>query len=1056
MITKIIHWSVGNRFFVLLATVMLVGVGLFALKNTPVDALPDLSDVQVIIKTSYPGQAPQVVEDQVTYPMTTAMLSVPGAVTVRGYSFFGDSYVYIIFDEKTDLYWARSRVLEYLSQVAPTLPPAARPQLGPDATGVGWVYIYSLIDRTGQNDLSELRSLQDWFLKFELQTVPGVSEVTAVGGMVKQYQVNINPEKLRAYNLPLSHVAMAIKRGNQEIGASVIEMAEAEYMVRTTGYLKNSEDIGNIPLGTNVNGVPLLLKDIADIGIGPQMRRGIAELNGEGETVGGIIVMRFGENAQKVIDGVKEKLEQLKKGLPPGVEVVTVYDRSGLIEKAVNNLWHKLLEEFAVVALVCIIFLFHIRSSLVAIISLPVGILTAFLIMYFQGLNANIMSLGGIAIAIGAMIDGAIVLIENMHKHMERTPLTKENRWRIVAESASEVGPALFFSLLIITVSFIPVFTLEAQEGRMFAPLAFTKTYAMAASAFLAITLVPVLMGYFIRGKVIAEHKNPINRFLIAIYMPVLKLVLKFPKVTLLGTLFVLIVGLYPVNKIGGEFIPPLDEGDLMYMPTTYPGISIGKARELLQQTDKLIKTVPEVITVFGKVGRAETATDPAPLTMIETFIQLKPRDQWREGLTKEGLKKELDGLVKLPGLTNAWVEPIKTRIDMLATGIKTPVGIKIAGPELIEIEKIGKRLEEILKDVPGTASVYSERVAGGRYIKVDIQREKAARYGMSIADIQQVVASAIGGMNVTQTVEGLERYPVSIRYPQDYRNSPEALARLPIVNNMGQNISLGDVANILVEDGPPGIKSENARLNGWSFIDIEGVDVGTYVGEAKVIVQDQLELPAGYSITWSGQYEYMQRAKAKLSYVVPLTLAIIVILLFMNFRNFIEVAIIMGTLPLAMVGGIWLMYLLGYNFSVAVGVGFIALAGVAVEIGVIMLVYLNQAYNRMLKEFSDKNQPITIEDLRHAITQGAGMRVRPVMMTAAAIIVGLLPILFGTGTGSEVMSRIATPMVGGMISAVLLTLLVVPVTFYLWRKVTISKITVLDLEQHNIKKHES
>ncbi|MCF6299575.1 MAG: CusA/CzcA family heavy metal efflux RND transporter, partial [Proteobacteria bacterium] len=895
MIVSIIRWSVGNRFFVLLFSAMLVGIGLFALKNTPVDALPDLSDVQVIIKTTFPGQAPQVVEDQVTYPLTTAMLSVPGAVTVRGYSFFGDSYVYVIFDEQTDLYWARSRVLEYLSQVAPNLPSAARPQLGPDATGVGWVYIYALQDKTGNHDLGQLRSLQDWFLKYELKTVSGVSEVSAIGGMVKQYQVKVDPDKLRAFNIPLSHIGMAIKRGNQEIGASVVEMAEAEYMVRASGYLENAQDIENIPLGINQNGTPLLLKDVAEIDIGPQMRRGIAELNGEGEVVGGIIVMRFGENAQKVIDGVKEKLQQLKKGLPDGVEVVTVYDRSGLIERAVNNLWIKLLEEFAVVALVCMVFLFHIRSSLVAIISLPVGILAAFMIMYFQGLNANIMSLGGIAIAIGAMIDGAIVLIENMHKHMERTPITDENRWKIVADSASEVGPALFFSLLIITVSFVPVFTLEAQEGRMFSPLAFTKTYAMAASAALAITLVPVLMGYFIRGKILPEHKNPVNKLLISSYMPVLRKVLEFPKLTLLFALLVLAGGLWPVNKIGSEFIPPLDEGDLMYMPTTYPGISIGKARELLQQTDKLIKSVPEVISVFGKVGRAETATDPAPLTMIESFIQLKPRDQWREGLTKDGLKKELDALVKFPGLTNAWVEPIKTRIDMLATGIKTPVGIKIAGPELPEIQEIGKRLEEILKDVPGTASVYSERVAGGRYIKVDIQREKAARYGLNIADVQQVVASAIGGMNVTQTIEGLERYPVNVRYPQDYRDSPEQLSLLPIITGNGQRISLGDVANVYVEDGPPGIKSENARLNGWSFIDIEGVDVGSYVVNAQKVVEEQLELPAGYSITWSGQYEYMLRAKEKLTYVVPLTLAIIVILLFMNFRNFIEVSIIMG-----------------------------------------------------------------------------------------------------------------------------------------------------------------
>jgi Cu(I)/Ag(I) efflux system membrane protein CusA/SilA len=1038
MIAAIIRWSVSNRFFVLLATFILVGIGLYSAKNTPVDALPDLSDVQVIIKTTYPGQAPQVVQDQVTYPLTTAMLSVPGAVTVRGYSFFGDSYVYVIFDEDTDLYWARSRVLEYLSQVAPNLPSNAKPQLGPDATGVGWVYIYSLIDKTGKQDLSQLRSLQDWFLKYELQTVPGVSEVSVLGGMVKQYQVKVNPEKLRAFGMPLSHIQMAIKRGNQEIGASVVEMAEAEYMVRATGYIESVEDLENIPLGVNENGTPILLKDVAEIGTGPQMRRGIAELNGEGETVGGIVVMRFGENAQQVINGVKAKLKQLKKGLPEGVEIVTVYDRSALIERAVDNLTYKLLEEFGVVALVCVIFLFHIRSSLVAIVSLPVGILTAFIIMHAQGLNANIMSLGGIAIAIGAMIDGAIVMIENMHKHMEKTPLTKENRWQIVAESASEVGPALFFSLLIITVSFVPVFTLEAQEGRMFAPLAFTKTYAMAASAALAITLVPVLMGYFIRGKVLPEHKNPVNRFLTAIYMPSLRTVLRFPKITIILAAAILVVGLYPIDKIGSEFIPPLDEGDLMYMPTTYPGISIGQARQLLQQTDKLIKTVPEVKTVFGKIGRAETATDPAPLTMIETFIQLKPKSEWREGLTTESLKKELDSLVKLPGVTNAWVMPIKTRIDMLATGIKTPVGIKIAGPELDVIQGIGKQLETILKAVEGTASVYSERVAGGRYIKVDIQREKAARYGLNIADIQQIVATAIGGMNITQTIEGLERYPVNLRYPQDYRNSPEQLAAMPIVTPSGQRIPLGDVANVYVEDGPPAIKSENARLNGWAFIDIEGVDVGTYVVNAQKVVAEQLILPAGYSISWSGQYEYMLRAKEKLTYVVPLTLAIIIVLLYINFRNVIEVAMIMGTLPLAMVGSIWLMYLEGYNFSVAVSVGFIALAGVAVEIGVIMLVYLNQAYQSMLTEHSEQGIETTKNDLLAAVLQGAGMRVRPVMMTAAAIVVGLLPILYGTGTGSEVMSRIAAPMVGGMVSAVFLTLLVLPALFYLWRSKSI------------------
>jgi len=1043
MIESIIRWSVNNRFFVLLATAILVGIGLYSMKNTPVDALPDLSDVQVIIKTRYPGQAPQVVEDQVTYPLTTAMLSVPGAKTVRGYSFFGDSFVYVIFDEDTDLYWARSRVLEYLSQVIPSLPENARPQLGPDATGVGWVYLYALVDRTGKHDISQLRSLQDWFLKFELQTVSGVSEVAALGGMVKQYQVKVDPDKLRAFDIPLSKIQMAIKMGNQEIGASVVEMAEAEYMVRATGYLQSAKNLGNIPLRVNKNGTPVLLKDVAEIGEGPQMRRGIAELNGEGETVGGIVVMRFGENAQETINGVKAKLEELKAGLPEGVEIVPVYDRSALIERAVTNLWVKLLEEFGVVALVCVIFLFHVRSSLVAIISLPVGILTAFIVMHLQGLNANIMSLGGIAIAIGAMIDGAIVMIENMHKHMERTPLTNENRWQVVARSASEVGPALFFSLLIITVSFVPVFTLEAQEGRMFSPLAFTKTYAMAASAALAVTLVPVLMGYFIRGKVLPEHKNPLNRLLTAIYLPVLKNVLRFPKTVLLAGIVIFAIGMWPLDKIGSEFIPPLDEGDLMYMPTTYPGISIGKARELLQQTDKLIATVPEVESVFGKVGRAETATDPAPLTMIETFIQLKPREQWRPGVTTKSLIKELDNLVKFPGLTNAWVMPIKTRIDMLATGIKTPVGIKVAGPDLSVIQGVGQQLEKILKDVPGTTSVYSERVAGGRYIKVDIQREKAARYGLNIADIQQVVATAIGGMNVTQTIEGLERYPVNLRYPQDYRNSPEQLSQLPIVTMSGQRIALADVANVYVEDGPPAIKSENARLNGWTFVDIEGVDIGSYVVEAQKVVEEQVELPTGYSLNWSGQYEYMLRAKEKLTYVVPLTLFIIVILLYMNFQNFIEVAIIMGTLPLAMVGSIWLMYLEGYNFSVAVGVGFIALAGVAVEIGVIMLVYLNQSYYKMLDDAEKNGVSPNIQQLSDAVLHGAGMRVRPVMMTAAAIVMGLLPILLGSGTGSEIMSRIAAPMVGGMVSSVVLTLLIVPAVFFIWRRRSIGKLAV-------------
>ncbi|TVZ41438.1 Cu(I)/Ag(I) efflux system membrane protein CusA/SilA [Alteromonadaceae bacterium 2753L.S.0a.02] len=1035
MIAAIIHWSVHNRFFVLLATAILIGVGLYSVKHTPVDAIPDLSDVQVIIKTSYPGQAPQVVEDQVTYPLTTAMLSVPGAVTVRGFSFFGDSYVYVIFNEDTDLYWARSRVLEYLSQVAPSLPANAKAQLGPDATGVGWVYIYSLIDKTGKHDISQLRSLQDWFLKYELQTVPGVSEVAAVGGMVKQYQITVNPEKLRAFGIPLSHIQSAIQRANQEVGASVVEMAEAEYMVRASGYLQSETDIANIPLGLNANGTPLLLKDVADINIGPQMRRGIAELNGEGETVGGVVVMRFGENAQTTIDGVKAKLEQLKKGLPEGVEIITVYDRSALIDRAVDNLWHKLLEEFVVVALVCVVFLFHIRSSLVAIISLPVGMLSAFIVMHVQGINANIMSLGGIAIAIGAMIDGAIVMIENMHKHIERTPLTKVNRWQLVAKSASEVGPALFFSLLIITVSFVPVFTLEAQEGRMFSPLAFTKTYAMAASAALAITLVPVLMGYFIRGRILPEHKNPVNRLLVAIYMPVLKAALRFPAITLLLAVVALGSVYWPLQKIGSEFIPPLDEGDLMYMPTTYPGISIGKARELLQQTDKLIATVPEVENVFGKIGRAETATDPAPLTMIETFIQLKPHSEWREGVTTESLKKEFDALVKLPGVTNAWVMPIKTRIDMLATGIKTPVGVKVAGPDLAVIQAIGEQLENILKHVEGTASVYSERVAGGRYLNVDIDRAKAARFGLNIADVQQVIATAVGGINITQTIEGLERYPVNIRYPQAYRDSPEQLKLLPIVTPRGERIALADVATISIADGPPGIKSENARINGWTFVDIDGIDVGTYVNKAQQAVAEQLELPTGYSINWAGQYEYMQRAKEKLTYVVPLTLAIIIVLLYLNFRRFADVAIIMFSLPFSLIGSVWLMYGMGFNFSVAVGVGFIALAGVATELSVIMLVFLDMSWRERLEKAKTENRKPSKAELNDAILEGGALRVRPKAMTASAIIVGLLPILYGTGTGVEIMSRIAAPMVGGMVSAVVLTLLVLPVVYSVWKR---------------------
>ena len=1037
MITSIIRWSIGNRFLVLLLSVLLTAWGIWSVKQTPVDALPDLSDVQVIIKTSYPGQAPQVVEDQVTYPLTTAMLAVPGATTVRGYSFFGDSFVYVLFDDNTDLYWARARVLEYLSQVAPNLPSSARPQLGPDATGVGWVYQYALIDRTGKHDLSELTSLQNWFLKYELQTVEGVSEVATVGGMVRQYQVRVDPNKLRAYGVPLSLIQTAIEQGNQETGASVIEMAEAEYMVRSNGYLKNVSDLKNIPLGTNVRGAPLLLGDVADVVTGPQVRRGIAELNGEGEVVGGIIVMRYGENAQHTIDGVKTRLDELKSSLPDGVEIITVYDRSDIIQRAIDNLSGKLLEEFIVVVLVCLAFLFHLRSSLVVIITLPIAILVAFIIMNIQGVNANIMSLGGIAIAIGAMVDGAIVMIENVHKHMEQTPLTNENRWKVIGEASAEVGPAIFFSLLIITMSFLPVFALEAQEGRMFAPLAYTKTYAMAAAAALAITLVPVVMGYFIRGKVLAEQANPINRWLSQGYIPLLKCVLAWPKVTLTLAFIVTVVGFLPLKYLGSEFIPPLDEGDLMYMPTTATNISVGKTREILQQTDKLIRTVPEVKNVFGKAGRADSATDPADLVMMETTIQLKPQSEWRPGMTPEKLREELDSLIQFPGLTNAWVPPIKTRTDMLATGIKTPVGIKIAGPDLKVIQKIGQQLEKIVGSVEGASSVYAERVAGGRYVKVDIDRLKAARYGLNIADVQAVLATAVGGMDVGQTIEGRERYPINIRYPQSYRDSVASLELLPLITPKGERIALADVARIYISDEAPMLRSENARLNGWVYVDISNRDIGSFVADAKKMVGEQLVLPAGYSITWSGQYEYMERAKARLTYVVPLTVAIIVLLLYLAFRRVQEVLLILTTLPLAVVGGIWYVWLAGFNMSVAVGVGFIALAGVAVETGVLMLIYLNHAWDDLVK-----NDKLDNAGLHGAVIHGAAMRLRPKMMTVVTIIAGLLPIMWSHGTGSEVMQRIAAPMIGGMVSALVLTLLVLPAAFYLWRRRTLKSIT--------------
>lgn len=1035
MIEAIIRWSIGNRILILLLSLILAGAGTWVTLNTPVDAIPDLSDVQVIIKTPYPGQAPRVVEDQVTYPLSTAMLSVPGAVDVRGYSFFGDSFVYVIFEDGTDLYWARSRVLEYLNQVSGQLPPSARPVLGPDATGVGWVYQYALKDESGRHDLAQLRSIQDWFLKYELKTVPGVAEVATVGGMVRQYQVILNPDALRAFGLPLARVRDAIQRGNREVGGSVIEMGEAEYMVRATGYLDSVEDLGEIPLGMNRNGTPIRLQDVADIRFGPQMRRGIADLDGEGEVVGGVVVMRYGENARATIEGVKEKLAELARSLPEGVEVVETYDRSALINRAVDTLQGKLVEEFIVVALVCLVFLFHLRSSLVVIVSLPLGILAAFIVMYLQGLNANIMSLGGIAIAIGAMVDAAIVMIETLHKKMEEPGYQQKRHWDVVTEAAVEVGPPLFFSLLVITLSFLPVFTLQAQEGRLFAPLAFTKTYAMAAAAGLAITLVPVLMGYFIRGRILPEHRNPLSRLLIWLYRPLVGWITRHPALVVLACCALLVAGFWPVNKLGSEFMPDLNEGDLMYMPTAFPGISAGKAQELLQQTDKLIMTVPEVKRVFGKIGRADTATDPAPLTMIETVIQLKPESQWRKGMTIEDIKAELNQRVRLPGLTNAWVWPIKTRIDMLATGIKTPVGIKIAGPDLGVIQDIGEQVERVLEQVSGTASAFSERVAGGRYVTVDILREQASRYGLNIDDVQDIVRTAIGGMNVTETVEGLERYPVNLRYPRGLRDSVEKLKALPVVTPAGGQIPLSAVADIRVEGGAPMIKSENARPNGWIFVDIEGVDVGSYVESARQAVSERLQLPPGYSLNWSGQYEYMERAKERLAVVLPITLAIIVLLLFLNFRQLTEVMIILGTLPTALVGGIWLLYLLDYDVSVAVGVGFIALAGVAVEIGVVMLVYLKQALKREQQRALDSGRGLRREDLDRAVREGALMRVRPIMMTVASIVVGLMPIMLGDGTGSEVMRRIAAPMVGGMISATVLTLALIPAVFLIWQR---------------------
>ncbi|RXZ45295.1 efflux RND transporter permease subunit [Crenobacter cavernae] len=1035
MIEKLIHWSVANRLLVLLATLFVAAWGVWAVKTTPLDALPDLSDVQVIIRTSLPGQAPQIVENQVTYPLATTMLSVPGAKTVRAYSFFGDSFVYVLFEDGTDLYWARSRVLEYLNQVQGRLPASAKSSLGPDATGVGWVYEYALVDKTGRHDLAQLRSLQDWFLKFELKSLPGVAEVATVGGMVKQYQVVLDPLKLAAYRIPQGKVIDAIRKANQEAGGSVLEMAETEYMVRASGYLKTLADFRNIPLNVSQTGIPVRLGDVATVQLGPEMRRGIAELDGQGETVGGVVILRSGKNARETIGAVKTRLAELKKSLPHGVEIVPVYDRSQLIDRAIDNLSHKLVEEFIVVAVVCGVFLWHLRSALVAIVSLPLGILIAFVVMRFQGVNANIMSLGGIAIAIGAMVDAAVVMIENAHKHIEtwrdRHPgetLHGEAHWRVVTQAAAEVGPALFFSLLIITLSFIPVFTLEAQEGRLFGPLAFTKTYAMAAAAGLSVTLIPILMGYWIRGRIPDEHQNPLNRWLIRGYRPLLDAVLRRPKATLLVAGLVLLTTIWPITRLGGEFMPPLDEGDLLYMPSALPGLSAAKASELLQQTDRLIKTVPEVASVFGKAGRAETATDPAPIEMFETTIQFKPREQWRPGMTPEKLVDELDKVVKVPGLSNIWVPPIRNRIDMLATGIKSPIGVKVSGTELAAIDRVAQQVERVAKSVPGVSSALAERLTGGRYVDVDIDRAAAARYGLNIADVQAVVASAIGGENVGETVEGLARYPINVRYPREIRDSLDGLRNLPILTDAGQQITLGTVATIRISDGPPMLKSENARPSGWVYIDVRDRDLASVVADLSAAVAQQVKLEPGIGLAYSGQFEFLERANARLKLVVPATLVIIFVLLYLTFRRLDEAALIMATLPFALVGGVWFLYLAGYNLSVATGVGFIALAGVSAEFGVVMLLYLKQA----AAERQEHGMALSAHTLDQAIRQGAVLRVRPKAMTVAVILAGLVPILWGSGAGSEVMSRIAAPMVGGMITAPLLSMFVIPAAYRL------------------------
>ncbi|MFP5464302.1 MAG: efflux RND transporter permease subunit [Gammaproteobacteria bacterium] len=1033
MIARVIRWSVANRLLVLLATLLVTVWGIWALRSTPIDALPDLSDVQVIVRTPFPGQAPQLVEDQVTYPLTTTLLSVPGAKTVRGYSFFGDSYVYVLFEDGTDLYWARSRVLEYLSQVQARLPPGARPALGPDATGVGWIYQYALVDKSGQHDLSQLRALQDWFLRFELKTLPNVAEVASIGGMVRQYQIVPDPVRLAALGITHQALRAAVEAANQETGGAVLTLAEAEFMVRASGYLKTLEDFRAIPLKL-VGGVPVTLGDVAQVQLGPEMRRGVAELDGEGEVVGGVVILRSGKDVRSTLAAVHRKIDELRAGLPPGIQIVTTYDRSGLIDRAVDNLSRKLVEEFIVVALVCGVFLWHLRSAGVAIVALPLGVLIAFGVMRQQGLSANIMSLGGIAIAIGAMVDAAIVMIENAHKKIEtwqhahpRQTLAGEARWQVMTEAAAEVGPALFFSLLIITVSFLPVFLLEAQEGRLFGPLAFTKTFAMAAAAGLSVTLVPVLMGYWIRGRLPDETRNPLNRVLISVYRPLLDAVLAWPKLTLLVAGLVFLTTLWPLARLGGEFLPPLDEGDLLYMPSALPGLSAQKASELLQQTDRLIRTVPEVARVFGKAGRADTATDPAPLEMFETTVQFKPRSQWRPGMTPETLQAELDRVVRVPGLANIWIPPIRNRLDMLATGIKSPIGVKIAGNDLAAIDRVAQQVEHVAKTVPGVSSALAERLTGGRYVDIDIDRAAAARYGLNIADVQSVVAGLIGGETIGEVVDGRARYPISLRYPRAWRGTLERLRELPFITPAGSQITLGMVARVDISDGPAMLRSENARPGGWVYIDAHGRDLAAVVGDLRRAIGRDVQLEPGMSLVYSGQFEFLERANARLRLVVPATLAVIFVLLYLSFGRVGEALLIMATLPFALTGGVWFLYLLGYNLSVATGVGFIALAGVAAEFGVIMLLYLKNAWLERLEQGRGSEA-----DLCDATREGAVLRVRPKAMTVAVIVAGLLPIFWGDGAGSEIMRRIAAPMVGGMITAPLLSLFVIPAAYRL------------------------